>query len=460
MVKQYDAIIIGSGQGGTPLSIRLAKAGYKTALVEKKWVGGTCINNGCIPSKTIIAGARTEQRIAEASRSEMYTTDNYDIIFEKVIERKNAVVERFRKGSERSVNETEGLDLIYGKAIFTQEKEIEVHTNTGENLQLTAPLIFINTGARPAIPDIKGIEDVPYLTSTEIMELDKLPEHLLILGAGYISLELGQAFRRMGSRVTIVEAEDNILAKEDTDVQKEMTEILEKESITILTNTEVEELSLSSKNEIVAHIVKNETKALITASHILIATGRKPNTDNIKLSGVAIDEGGYVKVNDRLETNVEGTYAIGDVKGGMAFTHVAYNDYRIIYSNLVEKKERSTANRLIPYCMFTDPELGRVGMTEAEAKSQGLNYTVAKLPMKKAARAIVENKMEGFMKAIVDKDSKKILGASFLCLNAGEIISVLQMAMEAGFSYEDVKEQMFAHPTLSESLNNLFFLID
>lgn len=462
MTKKYDAIIIGSGQGGTPLSIRLAKAGYKTALVEQKWIGGTCINNGCIPSKTIIAGARTEQRIAEASKSDLYKTDNYEIDFPKIIQRKKDIVTRFRKGSERSLEETEGLDIIYGTAAFTGNKTISVTHEDIAVATLSADLIFINTGARPAIPAISGIETIPFLTSTELMELETLPEHLLILGAGYISMELGQAFRRMGSKVTIIESDDVILAKEDKDVQDEIGKIFEEETITILTGTEVETLALGSRNEVVAHIVKNKTKAVITASHLLIATGRIPNTETLRpeLSGIETDKNQYIKVNDKLETNVKGIFALGDVKGGLAFTHVAYNDYRVIYQNLINKEERSIKNRLIPYCMFTDPELGRVGMTEREAHEKGHNIEIAKLEMRKAARGIIEDKTKGFLKAIVDKDTKKILGAAILCVNGGEIMSVLQMAMTAGFTYEDVKEQMFAHPTLSESLNNLFYSLE
>lgn len=462
MTKQYDAIIIGSGQGGTPLSIRLAKAGYKTALVEQKWIGGTCINNGCIPSKVIIAGARTEQRIAEASKSDLYKTDNYEIDFSKIIQRKKEIVTRFRKGSERSLEETEGLDIIYGTAAFTGNKTINVTHEDATALVLSADLIFINTGARPSIPDISGIETIPYLTSTELMDLEILPEHLIILGAGYISMELGQAFRRMGSKVTIIESGNTILAKEDKDVQDEFCKIFEEESITILTGTEVEALTLGSRNEVVAHIIKNNTKALVTGSHILIATGRIPNTETLQpeLSGVETDEHHYIKVNDRLETNVKGIFALGDVKGGLAFTHVAYNDYRIIYRNLINKEDCSIKNRLVPYCMFTDPELGRVGMTVEEAREKGYNFEVAKIEMRKAARGIIEDKTKGFLKAIVDKDTKKILGAAILCVNGGEIMSVLQMAMAAGFTYEDVKEHMFAHPTLSESLNNLFYSLE
>jgi pyruvate/2-oxoglutarate dehydrogenase complex dihydrolipoamide dehydrogenase (E3) component len=294
------------------------------------------------------------------------------------------------------------------------------------------------------------------------MELETLPHHLIIVGAGYVSLELGQAFRRFGSKVTVIEQQDNILGREDEDIRLEVTGFLEEEKITILTGTHIEELSSNSMNDVVVHVVKDGTKAVITGSHILIASGRTPNTDELKpeAAGILMDARGYIKVNEKLETNVPRIYAIGDVNGGPAFTHISYNDYRIVYCNLVDQADLSTKNRLTPYCMFTDPELGRVGITEAEARKKGLNIEVAKLKMSDASRGVIEHQTKGLLKAVVDKDSKKILGAALLCKDGGEIMSVLQMAMAAGFTYEQVKEHVFAHPTLSESLNNLFFSLD
>jgi pyruvate/2-oxoglutarate dehydrogenase complex dihydrolipoamide dehydrogenase (E3) component len=461
-MNHYDAIVIGSGQGGTPLSIQLAKAGYKTALIEKRFIGGTCINDGCIPSKTLIASAKAAYAISKVHELGIYGADNYTVNFKEIIDRKRGIVEQFRKGSEASLEKTENLDVIYGTATFTGEKQISVTGNTGNNIDYSADYFFINTGARPSIPDIPGLKNIDYLTSTSIMELEQLPHHLIIVGAGYVSLEFAQAFRRFGSKITIVEQHDHILGKEDEDVRQAISSFLGEEKITILTGAAIEEVSTNSMNDVVLRIIKDGTHAVITGSHILIASGRVPNTDILKpeAAGIALDEHGYIKVDDKLQTNKDRIYAIGDVKGGMAFTHVSYNDYRIVYSNLVEKANLSTKGRLIPYCMFTDPELGRIGITETEARKKNMNIAVAKLEMKNATRGIIENKTKGFLKAVIDKDSKKILGASLLCKDGGEIMSVLQMAMQAGFTYEQVKEHIFAHPTLSESLNNLFFSLD
>lgn len=461
-MNHYDAIVIGSGQGGTPLAIRLANAGYKTALIEKRVIGGTCINDGCIPSKTLIASAKAAYAASKAHELGIHDTENYTVDFKEIIERKRGIVEQFRKGSEAALKKNKNLDVIYGTATFIGVKQISV-TNKEDDIALyNADYFFINTGARPTIPDIPGLKNIDFLTSTSIMELEQLPHHLIIVGAGYVSLELGQAFRRFGSKVTIIEQHDHILDKEDEDVRQAVSTFLEEEKITILTGAVIEEVGTNSMNDVVLRIVKDGTHAVITGSHVLMASGRTPNTDLLKpeVTGIAVDEHGYIKVNDKLQTNIDRIYAIGDVKGGMAFTHVSYNDYRIVYCNLVEKANLSTKDRLIPYCMFTDPELGRIGITEAEARRKNMNIAVAKLEMKRATRGIIENRTKGFLKAVIDKDSKKILGASLLCKEGGEIMSVLQMAMQAGFTYEQVKEHIFAHPTLSESLNNLFFSLD
>jgi pyruvate/2-oxoglutarate dehydrogenase complex dihydrolipoamide dehydrogenase (E3) component len=461
-MNHYDAIVIGSGQGGTPLSIRLAKAGYKTALVEKRVIGGTCINDGCIPSKTLIASARAAYNASKAHELGVHGTENYTVYFKGIIDRKRRIVEQFRKGSEVALEKTKNLDVIYGTAAFTGEKQIVVTGKDGEHVVYSADYFFINAGARPLIPDIPGLKNIDYLTSTSIMELEQLPHHLIIVGAGYVSLEFAQAFRRFGSKITIVEQHDHILDKEDEDVRQAINSFLGEEKITILTGAAIEEVSTNSMNDVVLRIVKDGTHAVITGSHILIASGRTPNTDILKpeVAGITVDEHGYIKVNDKLQTNIDRIYAIGDVKGGPAFTHISYNDYRIVYRNLVEKADISTQDRLVPYCMFTDPELGRIGITEAEARNKNMNIAVAKLEMKNATRGIIENRTKGFLKAVIDKDSKKILGASLLCKDGGEIMSVLQMAMQAGLTYEQVKEHVFAHPTLSESLNNLFFSLD
>lgn len=461
-MKHFNALIIGSGQAGTPLAIRMAKAGHTTALIEKRAIGGTCINDGCIPSKSIIASAKAAHAAAHAHELGIYNTHDYRVHFKEIIDRKRSIVKRFREGSERSLKDVPGLELIRGTAVFSGEKQVTVTDDNGQEETYTADYIFINTGARPSIPDIPGLEAAGYLTSTSVMELDELPQHLLILGAGYISLEMGQAFRRLGSKVTLIENKAHILDKEDEDIRQEVTSFLAAEGITILNDVQVEEVVRNSKQDIVLRIQKNGVPATLTGSHLLVATGRRSNADILhpERAGIIQDEHGYIKVNDRLETNVDRIFALGDAKGGPAFTHISYNDYRIVYRNLAEQASLSTKDRIVPYCMFTEPELGRIGLTEKEAREKGFAVSVARLEMDKASRGIIDHKTAGLLKAVVDKNSGRILGAALLCNNGGEIMSVLQMAMVAGFTYEQVKEHMFAHPTLSESLNNLFFSLE
>lgn len=461
-MKHFDALVIGSGQAGTPLAIQMANAGYTTALIEKRAIGGTCINDGCIPSKSLIASAKTAYTVAHAPELGIYNTDAFRVHFNEIIERKRGIVSRFRNGSERSLEKTSNLELIMGIAAFSGDKEVTVTGIDGRQQVLTADYIFINTGARPFIPPVPGLEESGYLTSTSVMELDELPQHLIILGAGYVSLEMGQAFRRFGSQVTLIESKSHILDKEDEDIRQAVADFLEEEGITLLTDARVEEVSRNSKQDIVLRIEKNGIPAIVTGSHLLVAAGRQPNSDILQpeKAGIIPDAHGYIKVNDRLETSADRIFALGDANGGPAFTHISYNDYRIVYRNLVEGASLSTKDRIVPYCMFTDPELGRVGLTEKEARAKGLRIKVARLEMEKATRGIIDHKPKGLLKAIVDEDSGKILGAALLCNNGGEIMSVLQMAMVAGFSYEQVKEHMFAHPTLSESLNNLFFSLE
>lgn len=461
MIHHYDAVIIGSGQGGTPLSIRLAKAGYKTALIERNEIGGSCINYGCIPSKAIIASSKAAYDLVKASELGI-NAKSHSIDFKKIMKRKDDIVARFRGGSTNNLEETENLDIIYGEASFSSNKELIVVEENGNAKKVSAEKIFINIGLRPAVPSIDGLNKVPFLTSTEILELKEIPEHLVILGAGYISLELAQAFSRLGSKVTILESEEQILGREDDDVRAEIASFFNEEKIKIITNAKVTKVAKTATGKVKLSYSLPESHKHVSGSHLLVAVGRAPDTNILELNNTAIklDEDGFINVNDRLETNVAGVYALGDIKGGPAFTHISYNDYQIILNNILNKTKRSTKGRIIPYCMFTDPELGRVGITEKEAKKKGIKIEIAKLPMDKAAKAIIDNHTQGFMKAIVDAKTKKILGAAILCRDGGNIMSVVQIAMEAGWTYEQLKEQMFAHPLLAESLNNLFFTLD
>ncbi|MFD0795648.1 dihydrolipoyl dehydrogenase [Mucilaginibacter litoreus] len=461
-MKKYDAIIIGSGQAGAPLAKKLAQAGKKTLIVEKRVYGGTCINDGCTPTKTMVASARMAY-LASKCNDMGVTIKGYKVDMRQIKKHKDEIVLKSRNGSQQAAESTENLDVLFGDATFTAAKTIKVATKKGDVKKFSAELIFINTGGKPVIPhDIQGIDDVNYLTSTSILELEKVPEHLLIIGGNYIGLEFAQMFARFGSKVTIIERSERILAHEDEDISMEMTRILQQENITIHTSAKVTRFKQKSSEKITSFVKISDSEEKIKSSHVLLAIGRKPQTDTLGLdkAGVNTDEKGFIKVNDKLETNIEGIYALGDVKGGPAFTHISYNDYTIVYRNLFEGENLSTNDRPVPYCMFTDPELGRVGITETEAKQKGLNYKVAKLQMSHVARAIETGDTRGLMKAVVDADTREILGVAIVGTEGGEIMSVLQMAMEGGITYDRIRYCVFAHPTYSESLNNLFMALE
>ena len=455
-MKHYDAIVIGAGQAGVPLAKKLAEAGKKVAIIEKRWVGGTCINDGCTPTKAMIGSAHVAHQARLAGKLGL-EIDAVKVDLKKIVKRKDDIVNSFRTGAQKGLESTKGLELLEGEAVFSGEKELTVTTLAGKDLLLSADLIFINTGAQATIPELQGLTKNNYLTSTTILDLTEIPEHLVVLGGNYIGLEFAQMFHRFGSKVTVLEKSSRIMGREDADVSSEMTNILEEEGLKILSNTTIAEIEGDQKKLSIQLKTADGTKK-IKASHLLIAIGRTPQTGtlNLDLPGVKIDKKGYIQVNDKLETNVKGIYALGDVNGGPAFTHIAYNDYTIVYRNLIEKEKLSTKDRQVPYCMFTDPQMARVGLSEAEAKAAGLDFVVAKIPMSQVARGIETGQTLGFMKAIVDRKSKKILGACMLAPEGGELLAVLQMAMQGGITAESIRYGVFAHPTYSESLNNLF----
>lgn len=459
-MKHYDAIVIGTGQGGAPLAKKLAKKGLKTAIIERRFVGGTCINDGCTPTKTMVASARM-MHLADTSKTLGVNIKDVQLNFKKVIRRKNKIVEDSRNGGENGLRKTENLELIFGEASFISNKELKIALRDGGEEMITAEKIFINTGGRPTIPNIDGLDKIPYLNSTTIMELHELPEHLIIIGAGYISLEFGQMFRRFGSKVIMLEHAERFLSREDEDVADEIKKFLEDENINIYTNCAIKKVSSKNK-KVSVEIMINGDKKKISGSHILVATGRTPNTDALQLANTDIktEERGHIIVNEKLETNVKGIYALGDVKGGPEFTHISYNDYIIVYKNLFENGNESTKNRMVPYCMFTDPQLGRIGLSEQEAKKKNINYKMAKLPMSHVARGIETNETTGFMKAIVDAESKQILGAAVIAEQGGELMSMLQLAMMGNITYDVLRNAIFAHPLYAESLNILFMKLD
>ena len=458
---RYDAIVIGAGQAGGPLSTALAGAGRKTALIEREHVGGTCINVGCTPTKTMVASGRMAY-LARRAADYGVITGPVTVDMAKVRQRKREIVDSFRNGSQSRIEQTEGVDLLFGEASFSGPQAINVRMNDGSLRQLRADLIFINAGARPSLPKLAGIDGVPYLNSTTIMELDAVPEHLLVIGGGYIGLEFGQLFRRLGSRVTIVQRGARLLAREDDDVADAVAKILREDGIDVLLETEAPRVARAADGTLRLTVRNRGQERVIAGSHLLIATGRTPNSDSLNLSaaGIQTDKHGFIQADERLETNVPGIYALGDIKGGPAFTHISYDDFRIIRTNLLEGGHATTKDRLVPYTVFIDPQLGRVGLGEQAARAQGRSIRVAKLPMTSVARALEIDETRGFMKAIVDADTQQILGAAVLGVEGGEVMAALQMAMLGKLPYTVLRDGVFAHPTLAESLNNLFMAMD
>jgi pyruvate/2-oxoglutarate dehydrogenase complex dihydrolipoamide dehydrogenase (E3) component len=458
--KQYDAIVIGSGQGGTPLSRALAKAGLKTALIEREYIGGTCINFGCTPTKTMFNSARVAYL---GRRSAEYGVHAGKVVvnMSEVRARKQRVVDRFRDGGLAAIEKTDGLDLWKGEAAFTAPKTLEVRLSDGARQSMSADRIFINTGGRPSKPDIEGLDNISHLDSTSIMELDQLPRHLLVLGGGYIGLEFGQMFRRYGSDVTIVHRGERVLDREDPDISDEIAAILREDGIALLLQSEAERLDLVDGLIRLTARTPQGQQTLI-GSHLLVAVGRTPNTERLNLptAGVETDQRGFVKVNGRLETNVPGVYALGDVNGGPQFTHISYDDFRIVRTNLIDGGDATSNGRLVPYTVFIDPQLGRVGLSETEARKAGMNIRVAKLPMSSVARAIEMSETRGFIKCVVDAETNQILGCAVLGVEGGELMAMFEIAMMGKVPYTLLKEAIFAHPTLAESLNNLFMAMD
>ncbi len=454
--QRYDAVVIGAGQGGVPLAIALAGAGRRTALIERAHVGGTCVNEGCTPTKTLVASARVAH-LARRAADYGVSTGAVAVDLPTVRERKRAIVASFRAGGERRIAEREGLDLIRGEARFTGPRTLAVSRDDGDGLSLAAGQIFINTGARPAIPPLPGIERVPVLDSTSVMELAVLPEHLLVLGGGYVGLEFGQMFRRFGSRVTIVQRGPRLLDREDADVADAVAAILREDGIELRLETSATGVEPAAGG--VRLVVDGpDGESALLGSHLLAATGRTPNTERLGLAaaGLAPDGHGFIQVNERLETSVPGVYALGDVKGGPAFTHVSYDDFRILTANLLEGGDRTTGDRPVPYAVFIDPQLGRIGLGEAEARAQGRAIRVATLPMAQVARALEVDEPRGFMKAVVDADTDQILGAAVLGIEGGELMAMLQIAMMGRVPYPALRDAVFAHPTLAEAFNTLF----
>jgi dihydrolipoamide dehydrogenase len=458
--QKFDAVIIGSGQAGNPLAKDLASIGWKVAVIERNFVGGSCINYGCTPSKTMYASAKTADFVKRSSEYGIHTP-SAKINMKEVYQRKKDTVESFRKGTLKRLNSSENISLLRGEASFIDSNTIKINLRKKETQIINSDRIFINTGGKPAIPSINGLDKIPYLDSTSIMELEELPKHLLIIGGGYIGVEFGQMFKRFGSEVTIIQHSGQLLSREDPDIANEVKKILEEEGVSVHLNSNVVKIE-KLKSKISLTISNGGKKETIPGSHILIAAGHKPNTEELNLpaAGVKTDEKGYIKVNAKLETNIEGIYALGDVKGGPAFTHISYDDYRIIKDNILLNKNRTTKGRIVPYVVFIDPQLGRVGLNETEAKKKRIDYSVAKMPMNYITRAIETGETRGIMKIIIDRKTDEILGCAVLGIEGGEIMAMIQIAMMGNLKYNVLKEAIFTHPTLAESLNNVFLHIE
>ena len=453
--QRYDAVVIGAGQSGGPLATALAGAGRKTAIVEQDQVGGACINVACTPTKTMVASARVAYLARRAAEYGVHVGD-VRVEMAEVRRRKQAVVDSFRAASERRIDRAKGVDLLRGSARFTGPHALDVELRAGETRQIDAELIVINTGSEPARPRIQGLDSVPALDSTTIMELDVLPEHLLILGAGYVGLEFGQMFARFGSRVTIMDPGKQLLGREDPDIADEVAKILREDGIDVLLETRAE------RAERAGDALRLETRdphgqRSLEGTHLLVATGRRPTTEGLNLDAaqVATDERGFVRVNDRLETNAPGIYATGDVTGGPAFTHISYDDFRVLRTTLIEGGNASTTGRLVPYTVYIDPQLARVGISETEARVAGRPVRVARMAMSHVARADETGETRGIMKVVVDGESDQILGCAILGVEGGELMSMIEIAMMGQMPYTALRDGIFAHPTLAESFNNL-----
>ena len=457
--EQYDVIVIGTSQGDRFLPAELAKAGQKVALVERDQLGGVCINSGCTPTKTMIASARLAYQTRRAAQYGV-RTGPVSVDLAAVRERKRAMVNGARQNYANRLLQ-DGLDQINGEARFTGPKTVEIALTDGGTRQLSAPVIVIDTGSRPRPLPLTGAADVPVLDSTSIMELDELPEQLIILGGGYVGLEFGQMFRRFGSEVTIIQTGPRLMMIEDEDVSDEVTAILRDDGITIMTSSTGVRVE-PADGHLRLTVRARDGERQVDGSHLLSAIGRIPNTEALipEAAGIHLNDGGFIDVDEYLETSVPGVYAMGDVKGGPAFTHLSYDDYRILHANLLTHEKASTRERIVPYTVFIDPQLGRAGMTERQARAQGRAIKVAKLSMSAVIRAIETGETRGFMKAIVDVDSEQILGCAVLGSEGGEIMTMIQIAMLGKLNYRAMADAIFTHPLLAEGLNTLFASLD
>ena len=447
----HDAIVIGGGQAGPSLAVRLAQTGLKVALIEREHYGGTCVNDGCIPTKTMVASARAAHVARRAADYGVVLGGSVNVDMKLVMARKDRVVQQSINGLTEWLQGIAGLYLIRGHARFTGPDAVEVNGHA-----LSAPKIFINVGGRPVLPDWPGMDSIPVLTNTSMMSLDVLPEHLIVVGGSYIGLEFAQMFRRFGAQVTVLEVAERLIAREDPEVSAEVQAILEREGVRFMlgvSNARVQRFG----EQIQALCSSGGAVREVVGSHLLAAAGRRPNTDDLGLqaAGIATDARGFITVDDQLRTNVPGVWALGDANGRGAFTHTSYNDFEIVAANLLDGAQRSVNDRILAYALFIDPPLGRVGMTEAQVRATGRPALVGVMPMSRVGRAKERGETQGFMKVLVDAHTERILGASLLCIEGDEIVHSLLDVMAADASYRIVQRAVHIHPTVSELIPTL-----
>ena len=450
MAEKFDAIVIGTGQAAPALCARLDKEGLRTAVIERKLLGGTCVNVGCVPTKTLVASARAVH-IARRGGDYGFRAEDIRVDMKAVKARKDGVVKQSSDGLAAWIARMKNVTLIRGHARLVAPRKVIV-----EGRELEAERVFIKVGGRALVPDLPGVGDVATLTNTTMMEIDAVPEHLLIVGGSYIGLEFAQMYRRFGSQVTVIERAAKLLPREDDDVAAEIRAVLEREGVALRTGAEC--MALRRKGERIA--VEMECKGgepIAQGSHVLLAVGRKANTDDLGLkeAGIDADERGYIKVDDECRTSAEGVWALGDCNGRGAFTHTSYNDYEIVAANLFDNDKRRISDRIPAYALFIDPPLGRAGMTEAEARKSGRRLLMGKMPMKHVGRAREAGETQGFMKVLVDADSKELLGAALLGLNGDEIVHSLLDMMYAKRPYTTIQRAVHIHPTVTELIPTL-----
>ena len=427
-VQDFDAIVVGAGQAGPSMAVRLAQAGKRVAIVERKLVGGTCVNTGCMPTKTLVASARVAHQVARASEYGVQVGPAGPFHLPVAMARAHAVTDKARTGNETWLGDTEGVELIRGHARFVSRDTLDV-----DGRRIRAPQVFLNVGGRAAIPDFPGVEDIPYLTNVSILQLETLPRHLAIVGGSYIGLEFAQMFRRFGSEVTVIERQPYLLPREDADICDAIRQMMQAEGIS-------------------ARVDCTEGAPEVLASHVLLATGRRPNTDDLGLdaAGIHVNDRGYIEVDDMLATNVPGIWALGDCNGRGAFTHTAYNDFEIVAANLLDGDHRHLSQRIPGYALYVDPPLGRVGMNEAQARQAGHDVLVSMRPMSRVGRATEMGETTGMMKLIADAKTRLILGAAILGIGGDEAIHGVLDMMSSGRTVDDLRWAVPIHPTVSE----------